>query len=85
MFLLPRGWYRFETRSSLDLHLERTVAVGRSELALTLDGFNVLGDRSISAIETNVNSTVGIFSHDYGRARARVAPRTLRIGGGIRL
>lgn len=84
MFLLPRGSYRFETRASLDLHLERTVAVGRRELELTLDGFNVLGDRSISAIETNVNSTVGIFSHDYGRARARVAPRTLRIGGGIR-
>jgi hypothetical protein len=84
MFLLPRGWYRFETRASLDLHLERNLRVGQSELELTLDGFNVLGDESIIAIETNVNSTVGIFSHDYGRARGRVAPRTLRIGGGAR-
>ena len=84
MFLLPRGAYRFETRASLDLHLGRSFPSGRAEILVTLEAFNVLGDNSVTAIETNVNSTVGIFSHDYGRARARVAPRTFRIGGGVR-
>lgn len=84
MFIRPRGSFRYESRASLDLHLERSVPRGRAEVVLTADGFNVLGDRSVVGIQTGVNTVAGIFDTDYGRVRARVPPRTLRLGAGVR-
>jgi hypothetical protein len=51
---------------------------------LALDGFNVLGDQSVTAIQIEVNSPAGFFGDDYGRVRARVPPRTLRLGAGVK-
>jgi len=84
LFIQPRGRYRYEVRASLDLHLERGFARGTNEILLTLDAFNVLGDRSVTAIQTEVNALASTFGSDYGRVRARVAPRTLRLGAGVR-
>jgi hypothetical protein len=84
IFLQPRGTYRYEARASLDLHLERSFPRGRSEVVLVVDGFNVLGDGSVAGIQTEVNAVAGIFASDYGRVRSRVAPRTLRLGAGVR-
>ena len=84
IFIQPRGSYRYESRASLDLHLERSFPRGRAELVLTADGFNVLGDRSVTGIQTGVNAAAGFFGTDYGRVRSRVAPRTLRLGAGLR-
>jgi hypothetical protein len=79
IFVRPRGTYRYEGRTSLDLHLERSFARarGQGELLVTVDGFNVLGDASVTGIQIDV-------SRDYGRVRSRVAPRTLRLGAGVR-
>jgi hypothetical protein len=63
---------------------ERSFSARRTEIVVMLDGFNVLGDQSVTAIQTAANSTVGIFDHDYARVRARVAPRSLRLGAGLR-
>lgn len=84
IFIQPRGAYRYEARASLDLHVERSFPRGGTELLLVLDGFNVLGDRSVSAIETEVNAIAGFAGSDYGRVRSRVPPRTLRLGAGVR-
>jgi hypothetical protein len=84
IFLEPRGSYRYESRATLDLHLERSFPWKRTEATVTLDGFNVLGDRSVTAIQTAVNSTAGVFDNDYGRVRARVPARTFRLGAGVR-
>ena len=84
VFLQPRGSYRYQSRASLDLHLERSFPRGRTEVVLTLDGFNVLGDRSVTEIQTAVNTAAGFFGSDYGRVRSRVPPRTLRLGAGVR-
>jgi len=84
LFVQPRGSYRYQSRASLDLHLERSFPRGRAELVLALDGFNVLGDRSVTAIQIEVNAPAGFFGDDYGRVRARVPPRTLRLGAGVK-
>jgi hypothetical protein len=51
---------------------------------LALDGFNVLGDRSVTEIQIAVNTVAGFFGSDYGRVRSRVPPRTLRLGASVR-
>jgi hypothetical protein len=84
IFLQPRGSYRYESRGSLDLHLERSFPWGRTEVVLAIDGFNVLGDRSVTEIQTAVNAAAGFFGSDYGRVRSRVPPRTIRLGAGVK-
>ena len=51
---------------------------------LAIDGFNVLGDRSVTEIQTAVNAAAGFFGSDYGRVRSRVPPRTIRLGAGVK-
>ncbi|MGH7568549.1 MAG: TonB-dependent receptor domain-containing protein [Gemmatimonadales bacterium] len=84
IFIQPRGSYRYQSRASLDLHLERSFPRGRAEVVLMVDGFNVLGDQSVTGIQTVVNAVAGFFDFDYGRVRSRVPPRTLRLGAGVR-
>ena len=84
IFIQPRGTYRYESRASLDLHLERSFPRGRAEVLLVGDGFNVLGAASVTGIQTEVNAVAGFLGSDYGRVRSRVPPRTLRLGAGVR-
>jgi hypothetical protein len=84
LFIQPRGTYRYESRASLDLHLERSFPQGRAEIVLVVDWFNVLGDRSVTSIQTEVNAVAGFSGTDYGRVRSRVPPRTLRLRAGVR-
>ncbi len=84
IFIQPRGTYRYESRASLDLHLERGFPRGRIEVAVVMDGLNVLSDRSVTGIQTEVNAVAGFLGSDYGRVRSRVPPRTLRLGVGVR-
>lgn len=84
IFVLPRGTYRYESRGSLDLHLERAFPRGRAEIVVVMDGFNVLGARSVVATQTVVNSLGGFASSDYGRVLGRVPPRTLRLSAEFR-
>ncbi len=83
IFIQPRGSHRHESRASLDLHIERTFARQGGEVVLTVDGFNVLGDASVTGIQTEVNAVAGFLGSDFGRVRSRVPPRTLRLGVGM--
>jgi hypothetical protein len=51
---------------------------------LVIDAFNVLGDASVTGIQTEVNALAGFTGSDYGRVQSRVPPRTLRLGAGVR-
>jgi len=84
IFIQPRGSYQYEARASLDLHLERSFPRGGTEVMLVVDAFNVLGDRSVTGIQIEVNALAGFAGSDYGRVRSRVPPRTLRLGAGVR-
>ena len=85
IFVQPRGSYRYPSRTSLDLHLERGFGFGNTELSLALDAFNALGANTISEIQTSVNGNLDPDAFSlYGQTRQRVQPRTLRIGAGVR-
>ncbi len=84
IFIQPRGTYGYEPRASLDLHLERSFPRGGTEVLLVVDAFNVLGDRSVTGVQTEVNALAGLAGSDYGRVLSRVQPRTLRLGAGVR-
>ncbi len=86
VFVRPRGSYRYPSRTSLDLHLERSVPVRRGELVFSLDGFNVLASDALTEIQTSINGVLSALSgaSEYGQPRGRVAPRTLRLGAGYR-
>ena len=81
----PRGTYRYSSRMSLDLHLERGFVLGRADLSLALDAFNALGAATVSEIQTSVNGNLDpeAFSA-YGQTRQRVPPRTFRLGASVR-
>jgi len=85
IFVQPRGSYRYPSRTSLDLHLERGFGFGSTEVSLALDAFNALGANTISEIQTSVNGNLDPDAFSlYGQTRQRVPPRTLRIGAGVR-
>lgn len=84
IFVQPRGTYGYRPRASLDLHLERSFPRGGTEVLLVVDAFNVLGDGSVTGIQTAVNALAGFTGSDYGRVTSRVPPRTLRLGAGVR-
>ena len=83
IFVLPRGTYRYESRSSLDLHLERSFPQRGTELVIVADAFNVLGNESVLATQTVVNNAA-FGANDYGRVLGRVPPRTLRLSVALR-
>ena len=85
IFLEQRGRRTYPDRVTLDLHLERAFLLGRAEWVVSLDGFNVLGNRAITEANVAIDSqsdpnATGAFAS----ARARVAPRTVRIGTAVR-
>ncbi|MGQ0713729.1 MAG: carboxypeptidase regulatory-like domain-containing protein [Gemmatimonadaceae bacterium] len=85
VFLEPRGSRTYPDRVTLDLHLERGFLLRRAEWVVSLDGFNVLGNRAITEATVAIDSqsdpnATGAFASP----RARVAPRTIRVGTGIR-
>lgn len=85
VFLEPRGSRTYPDRVTLDLHLERGFLLGRAEWVVSLDGFNVLGNRAITEANVAIDSqsdpnAAGAFASP----RARVAPRTIRLGTAVR-
>ena len=85
IFVQPRGTYRYPSRMSLDLHLERGFVLGRADVSVAVDAFNALGAATISEIQTSVNGNLDpeAFSA-YGQTRQRVPPRTIRLGAALR-
>jgi hypothetical protein len=85
VFLEPRGNRTYPVRMTLDLHLERGFPVARAEWVLSLDGFNVLGNRAITQANVAIDSQSDPnATGDFASVRARVQPRTIRIGTAVR-
>jgi len=85
VFLEERGSRTYPDRVTLDLHLERGVHLGRAEWVLSLDGFNVLGNGAITDANVAIDSQADPnATGSFASARARVAPRTVRLGTAIR-
>jgi hypothetical protein len=81
IFVQPRGTYRYPSRTSLDLHLERAFRLGRGQVQVSLDAFNALGASTVTEVQTSVNGSLDRdFPSLYGEIRQRTAPRTIRVG-----
>ncbi len=85
IFLEPRGAHRYPARLTADLHLERSLRLGSTDLVATLDGFNVLGTDVVTEVQTSYNGeTDPRVNNRLASVRNRVAPRAIRLGTGIR-
>ena len=85
VFLEERGSRTYPDRVTLDLHLERGFHLGRAEWVLSLDGFNVLGNRAITEANVAIDSQSDPnATGSFASARARVPPRTIRLGTAVR-
>ena len=86
IFVQPRGTYRYPSRTSMDLHLERSFQSRGGELLAQVDAFNVFGSDAVTSIQTSVNGLFDAFTgaSEYGKVRGRVPPRTLRFGAAWR-
>ena len=86
VFVQPRGTYRYPSRTTMDLHLERSFLTRGGELIAQLDAFNVFGSDAVTSIQTSVNGIFDSFAggSQYGATRGRIPPRTLRFGAAWR-
>ena len=79
-----RGLYRLPSRSLLDVHLERPFAIGGAEVVLAMDVFNLLGESAVTRMNTRLGADGDPQATSaFGAARAREAPRTLRVGTAV--
>jgi hypothetical protein len=86
IFLEERGSRTYPDRVTVDLHLERAFRLARAEWVVSLDGFNVLGNRAITEANVAIDSQSDPnATGDFATARARVAPRTITVGTAVRL
>ena len=85
ILLEERGSRDLPDRTVIDLHLDRGFRIGKLELVLGLDVFNVLDEDAPDRVKTTVN---GQDPEDpsslFGAPRRRTSPRTGRISATIR-
>lgn len=94
IFVGPRGLQRLHARANLDLRAEHPFRIRGTEVAVSLELFNVLGDEAITSLQTMVNNGPDYWAHlrefmpgnrvaanEYFKApHERVPPRSLRLG-----
>ncbi|HMS04092.1 MAG TPA: hypothetical protein PKE51_14005, partial [Gemmatimonadaceae bacterium] len=75
--LEPRGARQLDLLATLDLRLQRALAVAGRSVVFGVEVFNVLGGNAVTARSTSVLDEVGAV-------RARQAPRTIRVSAQLR-
>jgi hypothetical protein len=65
---------------TLDLHGDYPLAVGKTQMRLFMDVFNVFDQKPVTQYVDTVEMSSGVTDPNYGRASAYVAPRTVRFG-----
>ena len=82
MLVEPRGSRHYASRSLLDLHLERALAVrGGTGWILSIDLVNALGSREVTRVKSAIDDQAAEDPRSHlGAVRERVAPRALRFG-----
>jgi hypothetical protein len=64
----------------LDLHLEKTFPLGRGNLHVMLDGFNIFNAHDVTNAMVKKVEIAGIVTRDVGRVVGLTTPRTFRLG-----
>ncbi len=64
----------------LDLRLEKTFKLGRGNLHVMLDGFNILDSKDVTNAMVKRVEVAGIIARDVGRVVGLVTPRYFRLG-----
>jgi hypothetical protein len=83
--LEERGSRKYDTIFRLDFHLEYALPIGRNDVLLEFDWFNVFNSSAEVARKTSVNNqVVDDVTTLYDAARARVPPSTVRLGMSLR-
>lgn len=94
IFVGPRGLPTLKHRANVDLRFEHPFDLLDSEVALSLELFNIFGDESVTELQTMVNNGPdywyylqgqrpfnGISANQYYQApQERVQPRSIRLG-----
>lgn len=80
-----QGVRRYPKRLTLDVHLERDLAVRGTTWTLSADAFNLLGSDAVTLMNTALSSDNDPNSlTKYGTPLARQAPRQIRVGTAVR-
>ena len=86
MFLEPRGSRTLDDRLRLDLHVDYTVPLGPAGGVIALDVFNLFNSGVVTDLKTSVNNQDPSDPTTlFGAPRFRVAPRTIRLTGSVRV
>jgi outer membrane receptor protein involved in Fe transport len=64
----------------LDVHLEKTFHLGRGNLHVLLDGFNIFNAHDVTNAMVKRVEIAGILARDIGRVVGLTTPRTFRLG-----
>jgi len=65
---------------TLDLHADYPLAVGKTQMRLFMDVFNVFDQKPVTQYVDTVELVSGVTDPNYGRASGYVPPRTVRFG-----
>ncbi|MEM9557413.1 MAG: carboxypeptidase regulatory-like domain-containing protein [Acidobacteriota bacterium] len=85
IFLETRGTREVDSYSILDLHLDRLVDLGRTDLVLGFDVFNLFNEDAVRDLKTSVNDQETDDPTTLFEApRRRLTPRTLRLYASLR-
>lgn len=94
VYVGPRGRPSLVRRANLDVRMEQLFNLRGSDMSLSVELFNLLGDESITELQTMVNNgpdywynhagtrpRTGVVANQYYKAaQERVQPRSLRLG-----
>jgi hypothetical protein len=94
VFVGPRGLQQHNRRAQFDLRLERAFDFGQRSWTVTFDVFNIINSTSVTDVNRSVNRGQNFYpgfdqfegfriiepGEFYRAVRARVPPRTLRLG-----
>ena len=64
----------------LDLHVEKTFKLGRGNLHVMLDGFNIFNSHDVTNAMVKTVEVAGVLARDVGRVVGLTTPRTFRLG-----
>ncbi len=93
MFIGNRGQFQYRNRSTVDLHLERGLALGGAQWLFSLDAFNIFARdtplKQVTSINKPQNYNLHLYpnldpAQFYGTVLERQRPRAIRIGTVIR-
>ncbi len=86
MFAEPRGNRQFDARSNLDLRLQRVFSVGRNDVIVGFEAFNLFNSNTVTALNQTLNNQdPGDLTSLVGAVRFRQPPTTFRLNVQYRL